>query len=57
MASMKDDTGRVLIKGFYDGIAPLTADERALLRSVPDDPDALLELFGEIRQALCTVQR
>ncbi len=46
LASMKDDSGRVLIKGFYDGIAPLSADERALLRAVPDDPDALLRLFG-----------
>jgi acetylornithine deacetylase/succinyl-diaminopimelate desuccinylase-like protein len=46
LASMKDDDGRVLIKGFYDGIAPLSADERALLRAVPDDPDALLRLFG-----------
>jgi acetylornithine deacetylase/succinyl-diaminopimelate desuccinylase-like protein len=46
LASMKDDTGRVLISGFYDGITPLNADERALLRSVPDDPDALLQLFG-----------
>ncbi len=46
LASMKDDDGRVLIKGFYDGITPLSADERALLRAVPDDPDALLALFG-----------
>ncbi len=46
LASMKDDSGRVLINGFYDGIAPLSADERALLRAVPDDPDALLRLFG-----------
>ena len=46
VASMKDDSGRVLVKGFYDGIAPLTNEERALLRSVPDDPDALLALFG-----------
>jgi acetylornithine deacetylase/succinyl-diaminopimelate desuccinylase-like protein len=46
LASMKDDNGRVLITGFYDGIAPLNADERALLRAVPDDPDALLKLFG-----------
>lgn len=46
LASMKDDTGRVLIAGFYDGISPLNADERALMRAVPDDPDALLRLFG-----------
>src|SRR5262249_11868413 len=36
----------VVIKGFYDGIAPLTNEERALLRAVPDDPGALLSLFG-----------
>jgi acetylornithine deacetylase/succinyl-diaminopimelate desuccinylase-like protein len=46
LASMKDASGRVLIKGFYDGISPLTADERALLRAVPDDEPALLRLFG-----------
>ena len=46
LASMKDANGRVLIKGFYDGIAPLTPDERALLRAVPDDEPALLRLFG-----------
>ena len=41
LASMKDDRGRVLIGGFYDGIAPLTSDEWALLRAVPDDPDEI----------------
>jgi acetylornithine deacetylase/succinyl-diaminopimelate desuccinylase-like protein len=46
LASMKDANGRVLIKGFYDGISPLSADERALLRAVPDDEPALLKLFG-----------
>jgi acetylornithine deacetylase/succinyl-diaminopimelate desuccinylase-like protein len=46
LASMKDDSGRVLIPGFYDGISPPTAEERALMRAVPDDPDALLRLFG-----------
>jgi acetylornithine deacetylase/succinyl-diaminopimelate desuccinylase-like protein len=46
LGSMKGDDGRVLIAGFYEGIAPLTSDERAILRAVPDDPDALLELFG-----------
>jgi acetylornithine deacetylase/succinyl-diaminopimelate desuccinylase-like protein len=46
LASMKDDSGRVLVPGFYDGIAPLTPEEQALLRAVPDDPDALTSLFG-----------
>jgi len=46
LASMKDDAGRVIIPGFYDGISPLTVEERALMRAVPDDPDGLLRLFG-----------
>ncbi len=46
LASMKDDSGRVLVKGFYDGIAPLTAAEDSMLASVPDDPAALMKLFG-----------
>lgn len=46
LASMKDRDGRVLIEGFYDGIAPLTPEEKALLDAVPDDPLALQTLFG-----------
>ena len=46
LASMKDDDGQVLVKGFYDGIEPLHADEEALLRSVPDDAPSLMTLFG-----------
>lgn len=46
LASMKDDDGKVLVKGFYDGIAPLTSDEQAMLDAVPDDPASLLKLLG-----------
>ena len=46
LASMKDDDGQVLVKGFYDGIEPLHADEEALLQSVPDDAPSLMKLFG-----------
>ena len=35
LASLKDDNGRVLVKGFYDGIVPLTAPEQRALRDVP----------------------
>ena len=31
LASMKDDDGRVLVAGFYDGVAPLTPEEQAML--------------------------
>jgi acetylornithine deacetylase/succinyl-diaminopimelate desuccinylase-like protein len=46
LASMKDDEGRVLVKGFYDGIQPAHPDEEAMLQSVPDDAPGLMKLFG-----------
>jgi acetylornithine deacetylase/succinyl-diaminopimelate desuccinylase-like protein len=46
LASMKDDAGRVQVAGFYDGIEPLTAEERALLAAVPDDGERMLRAFG-----------
>ncbi|HKI95082.1 MAG TPA: M20/M25/M40 family metallo-hydrolase [Gemmatimonadales bacterium] len=42
LASMKNDSGRVLIDGFYDSDAPLGAAERAALAKLPDF-DASLE--------------
>ena len=41
LASMKDETGRVTIAGFYDDVVPLTAAERAAIAAVPA-PDAAL---------------
>jgi acetylornithine deacetylase/succinyl-diaminopimelate desuccinylase-like protein len=49
LASMKDDQGRTTIEGFYADVPPLTAAERRVLRSVPDDEPALLKLFGVAR--------
>jgi acetylornithine deacetylase/succinyl-diaminopimelate desuccinylase-like protein len=46
LASMKDDDGKVLVKGFYDGLVPLTPEEQAMLDAVPDDPARLMRLFG-----------
>jgi acetylornithine deacetylase/succinyl-diaminopimelate desuccinylase-like protein len=46
LGTMKEDDGRVLIAGFYDGIPQLTPEERKILDAVPDDPAALLKLFG-----------
>ena len=46
LASMKDDTGRVTIAGYYDAVSPLTAEERALLDAVPDDSARMLQTFG-----------
>ena len=46
LASMKDDDGRVLVAGYYDGIAPLTGEERAMLDAVPEDGARMLQTFG-----------
>lgn len=46
LASMKDDEGRVLVKGFYDGLEPLQPEEQVILDAVPDDPASLMKLFG-----------
>ena len=40
LASMKDETGRVTIAGFYDDVVPLTAAERAAIAAIPA-PDAV----------------
>jgi acetylornithine deacetylase/succinyl-diaminopimelate desuccinylase-like protein len=41
LASMKDETGRVTIAGFYDDVVPLTEAERRTIAAVPA-PDAQL---------------
>ncbi|MEX2273768.1 MAG: M20/M25/M40 family metallo-hydrolase [Vicinamibacterales bacterium] len=46
LASMKDDEGRVTVEGYYDSVAPLTSEERALLEAVPDDSADLMRTFG-----------
>jgi acetylornithine deacetylase/succinyl-diaminopimelate desuccinylase-like protein len=53
VATLHDDGGRVAIEGFYDGVAPLDARERARLAAVPFDERKWLAetgapaLFGE----------
>jgi acetylornithine deacetylase/succinyl-diaminopimelate desuccinylase-like protein len=48
LASMKDDNGRVLVKGYYDGVA-LSSAERASLAAVGDDEAALRKRIGIAR--------
>lgn len=45
LASMKDDKGRVLVKGYYDGIE-LDSQARAVMQAVPDDEAALRRRLG-----------
>jgi acetylornithine deacetylase/succinyl-diaminopimelate desuccinylase-like protein len=45
LASMKDDNGRVTVKGYYDGVK-LTDAERKVMAEVPDDEAAMLKRLG-----------
>jgi acetylornithine deacetylase/succinyl-diaminopimelate desuccinylase-like protein len=46
LATMKDDSGRVTIDGFYDDVAPLTAEEKRAIDEIPDVAPALMKTFG-----------
>jgi acetylornithine deacetylase/succinyl-diaminopimelate desuccinylase-like protein len=48
LASMKDDAGRTVVQGFYEGIE-ISPEDRRILKAVPDDEPALLKLFGVAR--------
>jgi acetylornithine deacetylase/succinyl-diaminopimelate desuccinylase-like protein len=46
IASMKDDKGDVIVKGFYDDVVPLTAVERRAIDEIPNVDRKLLDQFG-----------
>ena len=45
IASMRDESGRILIKGFYDDVRPPTAAEREALASIPNVEAELRQEF------------
>ena len=46
LASMKDDSGHVLVEGFYNGIEPLSATEKRAVAEAPAvDADLMKELW------------
>jgi acetylornithine deacetylase/succinyl-diaminopimelate desuccinylase-like protein len=49
LASMKDETGRVRIRGFYADVVPLTAAERQALTEIPDLSEDMRRRFGFAR--------
>jgi acetylornithine deacetylase/succinyl-diaminopimelate desuccinylase-like protein len=49
LASMKDDSGRVLIDGFYDDVTPLTDEERRAIAAIPDVEPLLMKTYGFAR--------
>lgn len=42
LASMKDESGRVLVEHFYDGIEPLSETEKRAIADAPDSDAALM---------------
>ncbi|MEK6285165.1 MAG: M20/M25/M40 family metallo-hydrolase [Acidobacteriota bacterium] len=46
LASMKDDNGRVLVEGFYDGAVPLGAEEKKALKEMPGTDADLMREYG-----------
>lgn len=44
--TMRDSEGRILIDGFYDNIRPVSAKEKALIRSLPFDRKNIAEQVG-----------
>ncbi|MGH9798779.1 MAG: M20/M25/M40 family metallo-hydrolase, partial [Blastocatellia bacterium] len=46
LASMKDDDGRVLIKGYYDSIEPLSESEKRAFAEAPDNGELLRKELG-----------
>jgi acetylornithine deacetylase/succinyl-diaminopimelate desuccinylase-like protein len=46
LASMKNDSGRVTIKGFYDDVQPLTSMEAKALREVPSVDEQMMRELG-----------
>ena len=43
LASMKDDSGRVLVDHFYDGIEPLSEAEKRAIAEIPDSDAELMQ--------------
>ena len=46
IAGLKDETGRILVPGFYDDVVELTAEERRMIEDLPFDEDAYLARLG-----------
>lgn len=46
LAGMKDENGRVTIKGFYDDVVPLTASEKKALQQIPNIEETLKTELG-----------
>jgi acetylornithine deacetylase/succinyl-diaminopimelate desuccinylase-like protein len=50
LASMKDDNGRVTVRGFYDDVVALTVTEKKALSKVPDVENDLKKKIGFLKE-------
>ncbi len=46
LASMKDDNGKVTVKGFYDDVIPLTPSEKKALQEGPSVDEQMKNELG-----------
>ncbi|HEV7347895.1 M20/M25/M40 family metallo-hydrolase [Telluribacter sp.] len=46
LASMKDDNGRVLVRGFYDDVTPLSTSEKKAMQEVPSVEEQMKKELG-----------
>jgi acetylornithine deacetylase/succinyl-diaminopimelate desuccinylase-like protein len=49
LASMKDDNGKVLVKGFYDDVIPMTETEKLALKNIPPVEEQMRQELGFVR--------
>ncbi len=46
IASLRDETGRVSIPGFFDDVQPVSSTDQAALASIPDESAAMQSTYG-----------
>lgn len=46
LATMKDETGKVTVDGFYDTVVPLSEREKKAVRNVPDYEQYIKQIYG-----------
>ena len=46
LGSLHDSTGGILVEGFYDDVAPLSADERSAINAAPFEAEAYSRAIG-----------
>jgi len=52
LASMKDENGKVTVKGFYDDVIPLTRIEKQVIENVPDVEKDLKRKIGFTKEEM-----